>query len=1021
MAYNPQLWTRYEFDKLPIYVRSDRPTWFVPNNQGEAMLHSLNGQEEHPSRNKFLSRLPDASAVAYAGRYQYLKTDRLNELWLHITNRCNLSCHHCLFTSGPDSAEEMSAEQILRKASEAVTLGCRIFALTGGEPFFHPEFSQILSGLLEFPECHVVILTNGLLLEQKLTDDFDLSRVHLQISVDGLDDRHDAIRGQGTFVQLRKQLLVLKQRGIPFTLSMCVERRNLDDMASLVDFAAEVGASNLHYLWYFIQGRGTDAGFVSPDEIFPRFIAAVDKAEQAGIQIDNLTALKTQIFAPAGTLHDGSGSGWESAAIGPDGNLYPSAALVGNQDLVTPVNGSLADAWHNSPILEKIRRATIAAIVDPLRYFTGGGDLDHSWIHGGQFSGTDPYLPLYEQIMFWLIQREANRQPEAELPGLKLKMGDILESCGAHGHVALTHANCLLAIAEQNSRSVVKNYYTAAATDTKEDILNPVCYVDEDISHIPEKYRFRGYGCGSPVLDAEIKSGETVVDLGSGRGVEIYISARLVGRKGHSIGVDMLDPMLEIAEQGAVEVRKNLGFNNIEFRKGYLEELPLETDTVDLVLSNCVMNLSADKRRAFAEIFRSLKPGGRLVISDVVCEDEPDAAIRNDAELQGECIAGALLQKDLVGLLEESGFVDVRLLKRFPYRVVRDHPFFSLTFAAWKPGESELVPVMYRGPLAQLPLPDGTLLFPGHKTMIAKNLAEHLDEHIFLLDAGDGSVTNLDLADGCACALPPEVSSAPTPQGAKHRSGCMVCGEGLIYPEKEVAMVCHFCGQEGRANAHCQNNHFVCDHCHSEDALDVMEHLCQESTETDMLDLLSRLRKHPSIPIHGPEHHALMPGIIVTAYRNRGGIVDNDLIATAIRRGGQIIGGSCAFLGICGSATGVGIAFSLILKANPVKAEERQIVQQITQQVLQEISAFKAARCCQRDCWLGLKKAAELSRKYLPLALQADAVIGCYQRHQNKECIGMDCPVLQEQATKTKTSSTATGVRLTMFDQGSEH
>ena len=1002
MTYNPQLWTRYQFEQLPIYVRSDRPTWFVPNRSGEELLQSGNGRENHPFLEKFLARLPDAPAVEYPGRYQYLKTDHLNELWFHITNRCNLSCQHCLFTSGPTSTEEMSAELILSRAQEAVELGCRIFVLTGGEPFFHPEFTKILSGLLEFPECHVVILTNGLLLEEKLTDNFDLSRVHLQISVDGLDDRHDAIRGQGTFVQLRKQLLALKQRKISFTLSMCVERRNLEDMAGLVDFAAEVGASNLHYLWYFIQGRGTNSGFVPPGEIFPQFIAAIEKAEQRDIQIDNLTTLKTQIFAPAGTLHDGSGSGWESAAIGPDGNLYPSAALVGNKDLVTPLTGSLAKAWLNSPVLEKIRRATIANIDDPLRYLTGGGDLDHSWIHGGQFSGTDPYLPLYEQIMFWLIQREATRHPEIEQPGLRLKMGDILESCGAHGHVALTHANCLLAIADKNSRSVVKKYYSVAATDTKEDILNPVCYADQDISHIPEEYRFRGYGCGSPVLDAEIKTGETVVDLGSGRGIEIYISARLVGRKGRSIGVDMLDPMLTIAEQGAVEVRKNLGFNNIEFRKGYLEELPLESDTVDLILSNCVMNLSADKRRAFAEIFRSLKSGGRLVISDVVCEEEPDADIRNDAELQGECIAGALLQKDLIGLLEEAGFIDIRLIKRFPYRVVRDHPFFSLTFAAWKPGESQQVPVIYRGPLPQLPLPDGSFLFPGQKTLIAKNLAEHLDEHIFLLDSDDGSVTNLDLADGCACALPPEPSTSPAPAVIKYRSGCMVCGNELIYPEKEVKLACHYCGQTSLANAHCDKKHFVCDHCHSEDALDVMEHLCTEATETDMLEILARLRKHPAIPVHGPEHHALMPAIIVTAYRNSGGEIENDLISTAIRRGNQIIGGSCAFTGICGSATGVGIAFSLLLQANPVKAEERQMVQQITHQVLQDISKLKAARCCQRDCWLGLKKAAELSKEYLSITLHADAVIGCYQRHQNKECIGKDCPVLQEQETEMK-------------------
>ncbi len=1014
MAYNPQLWTRYEFEQLPIYIRSDRPTWFVPNFCGDQLLQDR--AYDHPGREKFLQRLPDAPTHHYSGRAQSLQTDQLKELWFHITNRCNLSCHHCLFTSGPEATEELDARQILDRAAEAVKLGCRIFTLTGGEPFFHPDIDKILTGLLKHPGCHVVILTNGLLLKQLFTGNYDLNRIHLQVSVDGLDDRHDAIRGHGIFNQLRKQLLLLKERKVPVTLSMCVERRNLRDMAGLVDFAAAVGAANLHYLWYFIQGRGKPTGFVPPDKIFPHFIAAVKRAETLGIQIDNLIALKTQIFAPAGTIHDGSSSGCESAAIGPDGQLYPSAALVGTQQLKTEINGSLVHSWHHSPVLQKIRQSTVANSDDPLRYFTGGGDLDHSWIHGGQFSGTDPYLPLYEKIIFWLIKHEALRLTEKESPGLRLKMGDILESCGAHGDVALTHANCLLAIADQDSRSIVKDYYRAAATETKDDILNPVCYADNDISHIPEQYRFRGYGCGSPVLDADIKPGETVVDLGSGRGIEIFISARLVGQKGRTIGIDMLDPMLTIAEKGAAEVRKNLGYDNIEFRKGYLEELPLENNSVNLMLSNCVLNLSADKRLAFAELFRSLKPGGRLVISDVVCEEEPDAIIRNDAELQGECIAGALLQKDLIGLLEESGFVDIRLLKRFPYRVVHNHPFFSLTFAAWKPGQSEQVPVIYRGPLPQLPLPDGTILFPGQKTLIARDLAEHLDEHIFLLD-DSGSVKNLDLADGCACALPPEITvTSPPPSVIKYRSGCMVCGNELLYPAKEVELTCHYCGQTSLANAHCNKKHFVCDHCHSEDALDVMEHLCTEATETDMLEILARLRKHPSIPVHGPEHHALMPAIIVTAYRNSGGNIEKDLIATAIRRGNQIIGGSCAFTGICGSATGVGIAFSLLLQANPVKAEQRQIVQQITQLVLADIAKLKAARCCQRDCWLGLKKAAELSREYLPIPLQADAVIGCWQRQQNQECIGMDCPVLQEQAREKKTEETRLNIEL--LDQG---
>ncbi len=993
--YEPQLWQRYEFEQTPIYIRSDRPMWFVPNSSGDKLLCETDAN--HLEQDKFLQRLPSAPEYYYSGRAEALQTEQLKELWFHVTNRCNLSCHHCLFTSGPEATEELTAVEILGRAAEAVALGCRVFALTGGEPFVHPEITTILTGLLDFPDCHVVILTNGLVLRPLLNGNFDLDRIHLQVSVDGLDDRHDAIRGAGTFKRLRQQLLQLQQRNIPVTLSMCVEQRNLHDMASLVDFAAEVGAANLHYLWYFVQGRGTQAQVVTPENIFPHFIAAIERAQQHNIQIDNLTALRTQIFAPGGTIHDGSSSGCESAAIGPDGKLYPSAALVGTKELETPIDSSLAGAWQNSAVLKQIRQTSVASGKNPLRYFTGGGDLDHSWIHGQQFSGSDPYLPLYEKIMLWLITKEASRFPTTNQPALRMKMGDILESCGAHGEVALTHANCLLSIADHNSLAVVKDYYGAAATTTKEDILNPVCYADSDIAHIPKEFRFRGYGCGSPVLDAEIKTGETVVDLGSGRGIEIFISARIVGNTGRSIGVDMLDPMLKIAETGAKEVRKNLGFDNIEFRKGYLEELPLQDNSTDIVLSNCVMNLSADKRQAFAEIFRSLKPGGRLVISDVVCETEPSATIRNDEALQGECIAGALLQKDLVGLLEESGFVNIYLIKRFPYRVVQDHQFFSLTFAAWKPEPIELVPVIYRGPLPQLPLTDGTLLLPGQKAVIPRDLAERLDEQLFRLD-DDGSVTNLDLANGCACALPPETTAPEKPTTTKHQSGCMVCGNPLIYPEQEIELKCSYCGTIELANAHCNDNHFVCDNCHSEDALAVMEHLCKEATETDMLELLARLRKHPSIPVHGPEHHALMPAIIVTAYRNCGGKVEGDLLKTAIRRGNQIIGGSCAFTGICGSATGVGIAFSLLLQANPVKAKQRQIVQQITQQVLADIANFKAARCCQRDCWLGLKQAAELSKQYLPITLHADAVIGCYQRHLNQECIGMACPVLQEPA-----------------------
>ena len=154
MSYNPKLWNRYEFEQLPIYIRSDRPTWFVPNSCGEKLLQS--DESNHPQREKFLQRLPAAPTLNYSGRAQSLQTNQLKELWFHITNRCNLSCQHCLFTSGPEATEELSVKQILDRAKEAVDLGCKFFALTGGEPFFHPQIGEILTGLLKFPDCHIV-------------------------------------------------------------------------------------------------------------------------------------------------------------------------------------------------------------------------------------------------------------------------------------------------------------------------------------------------------------------------------------------------------------------------------------------------------------------------------------------------------------------------------------------------------------------------------------------------------------------------------------------------------------------------------------------------------------------------------------------------------------------------------------------------------------------------------------------------------------------------------------------------
>lgn len=1001
MSYQPHLWQRFEEEGVPIYLRGDQPLWFVPNQAGDRVLKELNEGRSvchDPAVRRFLERLPDAPALDYPGRAALLQADHLRELWFHVTNRCDLSCRHCMFASGPCDTQELSAKKILRLAQEASLLGCRVFSLTGGEPLVHAEFETIVLGLQAFPDARVVVLTNGMQLSRVFARGaWDFDRLHLQVSVDGLEGNHDHIRGRGTFAALSEELLWLKARGIPFTLSMCVTRSNLEDMPAVVDYAADMGAGNVHFMWYFVRGRGDEENFAAPQQIFQALVQASERAIRRGLSIDNLEALKGQIFTPGGTIHDGSNSGWESAAVGPDGKLYPSAALIQVEELATDLQNGLASAWRDSPALQLIRNATAADLDSPWRYLLGGGDLDHSYIGCRRYIGGDPYQPLYEKLARWQISREAVRQEAGGPPRLRLKMGDILESCGEHGAVALVHSNCLLSVARQDSRSVVRDFYREAAEEVREDILNPVCYDEEVIRHIPLPFRFRGYGCGSPVLDAELQHGERVVDLGCGRGIECFIAARQVGSTGRVTGIDMLDNMLELSRRGAEAVSRRLGYDNLAFHQGFLESLPLDSNSTDVVLSNCVMNLSSHKRQAFKEIFRVLDDGGRLVISDVVCDEEPDAAIRNNELLRGECIAGALSQKDLVGILEETGFIGIRLIKRFPYRIVRGHPFFSLTFEAHKPRLSEKTRVICRGPMAAIVAGDGQLLIPGVVYELTRHEADLLGQAVFILD-DEGAVVNLAPGVSSCCATPAEAltdgaSIAESLPENRFSSGCMVCGAALHYLSSDKTMDCSYCQKSFIGSAVCEDGHFVCDSCHSANALQVIEDICLGSRETDLLKLFDRIHSHPTIPLHGPQYHALVPGVILAVYRNMGGDVSADDIRTGIRRGSSVAGGSCAFWGVCGAAAGVGIAFSLLLEANPLRGEVRQAVQQTTQQVLAEIAAVSsAARCCQRDCWIALKKAAELSSRLLPISLQAAERPRCGQPGLNRECAEKTCP-----------------------------
>jgi arsenite methyltransferase len=191
-----------------------------------------------------------------------------------------------------------------------------------------------------------------------------------------------------------------------------------------------------------------------------------------------------------------------------------------------------------------------------------------------------------------------------------------------------------------------------AAFDGQTDPITANLYVNGEIDELPEAAVLASLGCGNPTALAELKPGETVLDLGSGGGIDVLLSARRVGPTGKAYGVDMTDSMLELARRNQAEA----GVENVEFLKGSIESIPLPDASVDVIISNCVINLSGDKHRVLAEAFRVLKPGGRFAVSDVIVRGEVPAAVRASMELWVGCIAGALEESEFERLLREVGF-----------------------------------------------------------------------------------------------------------------------------------------------------------------------------------------------------------------------------------------------------------------------------------------------------------------------------------------------------------------------------
>ncbi|MDF0673976.1 MAG: methyltransferase domain-containing protein [Nitrospira sp.] len=232
----------------------------------------------------------------------------------------------------------------------------------------------------------------------------------------------------------------------------------------------------------------------------------------------------------------------------------------------------------------------------------------------------------------------------------------------------------------------VSDRYAKAAT-TGEQMCCPTSY---DMGHlktfIPEEVLKVSYGCGTPAGLQTVQAGETVLDIGSGGGIDCFEASRLVGPAGRVIGIDMTDTMLEIACRNAAVVAANLGYptSNVEFRKGLADAMPVDGGTIDLIISNCVINLAPDKRKVFQEMYRVAKPGGRFTISDIVSDQTVPQYLVHDTQKWGDCLSGALTLTDYMNGMAAAGFLGIHLVKFSPWRVIDGIHFFSVTLTGYK-------------------------------------------------------------------------------------------------------------------------------------------------------------------------------------------------------------------------------------------------------------------------------------------------------------------------------------------------
>lgn len=736
ILYKPKL-NSLEREGIFLCIDSEAPNWIATDERGAKILNWVNDQKNfgeilrlyggfydldegkswrdvysfvHEALRRHIISPEPIRRDVYQGRAHYLKPTQLKEFWIHLTQTCNLNCTHCLVSSSPKGERGQDTNFYLSIIDQAYDLGVRRFYVTGGEPFVRDDIFELIRYIADDKNSELIILTNATLFEGKRAEalkSLNRQKLKFQVSLDGATAPvNDVIRGQGVFYKASKGLKLLNSLEFETSLTAAVTHSNINDLKKLPGLAAHLGAKSVHLMWLHKRGRilETDEGNTFPSNVELLSLARHIKhsCDSLNIVFDNYESIKQRVNGHPFVKYDLGNLCWESLCLYIDGFLYPSAAMAGEPRLRLgdACKQSLRSLWLDNPMAQTFRATTVAEKESlkehPFRFLTGGGDLEH-----GYFFGDDPYHELYVEIMKdamtdLALQKKKvfNTKSGFNPPIIYHAMGEDSVTCSEDAQdwltegklptVKLLHSNCVLSFDVEKPYRIVQQFYGKAAVEPQKELCCPIKYDGNEVGHIPQEVIERFYGCGSPIAQAQVQPGETVLDLGSGAGIDCFIAAKKVGPEGKVIGIDMTNEMLAVAQTYKTTVAQNIGFDIVEFKKGFLENIPVENKSVDLVTSNCVINLSPDKKKVFAEIWRILKDNGRLVVADIVADQPVPLNLQAHKDLWGECVSGSLPEDEFISELEKAGFYGLSVLKKTFWKEVEGYKFYSVTIRGFK-------------------------------------------------------------------------------------------------------------------------------------------------------------------------------------------------------------------------------------------------------------------------------------------------------------------------------------------------